>query len=284
MSRQKFPRDDFEVIVVDDKNDTATDKIAGRFKEEFSLVLRHQDHVGPAAARNAGAALAKGEYLAFTDDDCAPAPDWLRSLAERFATSPACGIGGRTVNGIPDSSCATASKNLADFLYSYYNPNAEEARLLFTNNLAVPTRVFRELGGFNAGFPFAGGEDREFCYRWRFHGHRLAFAPEAVVLHRHHLSLSSFLRQHFSYGRGAYYFHRAVARYDPQRFMFEPPSFYLKLLSSAFRRWDLPRQETSREKRPALFLACLLGLSQAANAAGYFRELSRIAPVKKSNA
>jgi len=273
LTRTKFPRKEFEVIVVDDKNEADTQRIVGRFDNELSIVLKRQNHAGPAAARNAGAALARGGHLAFTDDDCLPSSDWLGSLAKRLRIHPACGVGGRTVNAIPDSACSTASAILADFLYSYFNPDPDEARLLFTSNLTVPRRPFLEMGGFKIDFPFAGGEDREFCHRWRFLGHRLAYAPEAVVLHRHRLKTASFLRQHFTYGRGAYHFHKTVAGYDSRPIRVEPPSFYLKLMASAVGGRNAPGRHDFRKKQPALALTFLLGLSQAANAAGYLREM-----------
>lgn len=282
--RTKFPREKFEVIVVDDKNEAGTETIIGRFQNELSIVLSRQNHAGPGAARNAGASLARGEYLAFIDDDCLPSPDWLGFLARRLRSRPASGVGGRTVNGFPDSACSTASSILADFLYAYFNPDPDDAHLLFTNNLAVPKRLFIETGGFKIDFPLAGGEDREFCHRWRFLGHRLAYAPEAVVRHCHRLKTASFLRQHFTYGRGAYHFHKNVARYDSRPMRIEPPSFYLRLVASAISARNSSGRHDLLRKHPAPALTFLLGLSQAANAAGYFREMTKPAKSRRSRA
>src|SRR4051794_19726519 len=79
-----YPRDRFEVIVVDDGSTTALEPIVGRSRGELHLALLKQSNAGPAAARNTGAAHAKGEFLAFIDDDCSPASDWLQALAARF--------------------------------------------------------------------------------------------------------------------------------------------------------------------------------------------------------
>ena len=74
-----YPRNCFEVIVVNDGGETKLEAIADTFRNQINLNLITQPHSGPAAARNTGAAKAKGEFLAFTDDDCMPAPVGFRS-------------------------------------------------------------------------------------------------------------------------------------------------------------------------------------------------------------
>ena len=79
MTRLGYPQDRFEVIVVDDGSEPPMDSVVSFFRDRLELVLLSQANSGPAAARNTGAAQAKGKFLAFTDDDCTPAPDWLYS-------------------------------------------------------------------------------------------------------------------------------------------------------------------------------------------------------------
>src|SRR5262245_39012600 len=71
----------FEVIVVDDGSPSPPRAVVDRFGERLMVRLLTSAHVGPAAARNLGAEQAAGQFLAFTDDDCRPAPDWLPELA-----------------------------------------------------------------------------------------------------------------------------------------------------------------------------------------------------------
>src|SRR5688572_17617375 len=85
LARLDYPCDRFEVIVVDDGSETPVDGVVAAIRERIDVSLATQAHAGPATARNRGAAGAKGEFLAFTDDDCAPASDWLQRLAARFA-------------------------------------------------------------------------------------------------------------------------------------------------------------------------------------------------------
>jgi len=250
-----YPRDRFEVIVVDDGGGLSLPSL----QAPLDMVLLTQPHAGPATARNTGAARARGSYLAFTDDDCRSDPAWLRAMAARVAQAPEHVIGGRTINALPHNPFSTASQLLVDFLYAWHSAHGE-ARFFASNNLVVPAQLFLARGAFDAGFRLAAGEDREFCHRWGRSGGRFTYAPEALVRHEHHLNVWSFSRQHFTYGRGALRLHRMLAAHGrPPR---TPASFYLGLVASPL---------TSRERRP-LALAMLLLLSQVATATGYWRE------------
>lgn len=263
LARLHYPRDRFEVIVVDDGSETPPEAVVAAFGDRLDVKLLTELHAGPAAARNTGAAHAKGEFLAFTDDDCTPASDWLQTLAVRLAGMPDCAIGGRTVNALPDNLYSTASQMLVDYLYEYYNADPNQARFLTSNNLAVSAGLFQEMGGFETTFPLAAGEDRELCDRWLNHGLRMTYAPEALVYHAHTHTFHTFWKQHFNYGRGASCFHRLRARRGQGRVRLEPLSFYMNLL-----RHPLSRKQSWR----AGLLAALLVVSQGANAAGFVWE------------
>ncbi len=90
-----FPRDRFEVVVVDDESAKPLDAVVSPFRERLHLVLVRQKQAGPAAARNRGSAEAKGCYLAFTDDDCRADSAWLRRLHTCLANHPGDLIGGK---------------------------------------------------------------------------------------------------------------------------------------------------------------------------------------------
>ncbi|MCS6927691.1 MAG: glycosyltransferase [Candidatus Binatia bacterium] len=267
LARLAYPRDRFEVIVVDDGSQSPPEEVVSAFHGQLDVTLLDQPHAGPAAARNTGAARAKGEFLAFTDDDCAPTPDWLSALAARFAAMPECMIGGRTLNALPENPYSAASQLLVDYLYAYYNANPERVGFFTSNNLALPRRLFWAIGGFDSTFPRAAAEDREFCDRWRYHGYRMIYAPEAVVYHAHALTFRTFWRQHVNYGRGACCFHRLRAQRGCDRIKLEPLSFYVQLL-----RYPSARGQCLRRR---LRLTALLGISQLANAVGFFWESRR---------
>ncbi len=263
ISMLDYPKERFEVIIIDDGGDKELDDVVTPFRDRLALSLLRQDHAGVAVGRNTGAELAGGEFLVFTDDDCRPAPDWLKRLAERFAKDGDCIVGGRTVNSLQDNIHSTASQILISYLFSYYNVNPLEARFLNGSNLAVPADGFHTIGRFDKTFFLMGAEERELCDRWLHSGRRMIYAPEVLVFHFHALTFRAFLRQHFKYGCGAYHYQRLRRLRCHQEMKVESFSFYTDMLRFPFAllQW-----------RKALLVAALLVVSQAANIAGFFRE------------
>jgi glycosyltransferase involved in cell wall biosynthesis len=258
-----FPHDRFEVVVVDDGSPVPPEGVVASFRPRLDLVLLSRPNAGPGDARNAGVSRARGEYIAFTDDDCAPEPSWLTALADRLASSPGALVGGRTVNALPGNRYAAASQTLITYIYDYYNANPDRARFFASNNIAVPRDRFLAMGGFDARFPKAAAEDRDFSDRWVAAGYPAVYAPHAVVRHAHPLRLGTFGRQHFNYGRGAYRFHRLRAARGAGPVRLEPLSFYVNLV-----RFPLAPPAAGR----GLPEAALLVLAQLTNAAGFFYE------------
>jgi glycosyltransferase involved in cell wall biosynthesis len=262
--RLDYPPHRFEVVVVDDGSETPLDDVLAPFCGRLDFTLIRQANSGPALARNTGGARARGAFLAFLDDDCAPASDWLQRLAVRCTQNPRSAIGGHTLNALPANLYSTASQMLIDYLYTYHNN--DRATFFTSNNLAVPAEQFHSIGGFDASFPIAAAEDRELCNRWLEQGYEMVYDPEIKIHHRHSLTLRLFLRQQFKYGRGAFRFHQKRLQRTGRRIKVEPASFYLNMF-----RYPLPRTKSSR----ALWLAMLLTLSQLANATGFLWESLR---------
>jgi len=260
-----YPRDRFEVIIVDDGSPMPLEPIVAPFHNQIALTLIKQLNAGPALARNHGAAKSQGKFLVFTDDDCTPTLNWLTALEQRFEAAPGCLIGGKTLNALPNNLYSTASQILIDYLYAYYNSTTQQAHFFASNNFALSAELFRTLGGFDTTFPLAAGEDREFCDRWLYQGYQMVYAPEVQIYHAHKLSLRSFWRQHFNYGRGAFCFHQVRSRRNIERIKVEPLAFYFNLLTYPL----LVRSPQSA------FLSLLLLLSQVANISGFFWEYSQ---------
>src|SRR5215469_495024 len=151
-ARLDYPRDRFEVIVVDDGGTTPLDAVVARFHGMLTIKLLRHENAGPAAARNRGVSEARGEFLAFTDDDCAPESNWLRALASQFGASPDCAVGGQTLNALAHNIYSEASQLLISYLFSYYNAIPRAARFFPSNNLAFPAERFRAIGGFDVTY------------------------------------------------------------------------------------------------------------------------------------
>jgi GT2 family glycosyltransferase len=230
-----YSRDRFEVIVVVDGDGLPPKDELRRLDRELALTLVSQPAAGPAAARNTGARRAGGALLAFTDDDCAPASDWLRRLEHYLEQPGSRVVGGRTVNGLADNAYSAASQLVIDALYDHYHGRASRGRFFTTNNVALAAEDFWALGGFDMSFPLPAAEDREFGGRCARSGYELTYAPDVVVVHRHDLTLRSFCRQHFTYGRGAVHLRSALHAQGLGRESVEV-GFYPRLLRLALGR------------------------------------------------
>lgn len=261
LARQDYPLQQFEVIVADDGGG-GIEKLRDFGARSFPFcTFLSQPRSGPASARNLGARTATGRFLAFTDDDCEPAPEWLSALALTLGSQPDALVGGRTINSLRANRCSAASQLLVDYLYRAY-PEQSTARFFCSNNFALARETFGTLGGFDPTFQIAGGEDRDFCSRWVSRGYPLAYSPTAIVQHAHSLTLAGFWNQHFRYGMGAFQLRRRMLETGRPPLRLQAPGFYLRLLSYPFRE--------TREHRVAL--ATLFALSQVANACGFARE------------
>lgn len=166
LERQSLAREQFEVIVTDDGADTATRDLV---REKFPRVTWTQGpRRGPAANRNHGVSLAKGEWLAFVDDDCLPSPGWLKAISSQSDVDV---IEGKTIApGARDTPFQERVENLRGGSY-------------WSCNLAVRREVFARLGGFDEDFLEPGGEDMEFAWRIAENNLHTRFVAPALVEH-----------------------------------------------------------------------------------------------------
>lgn len=252
-----YPQDRFEVIIVDDGSPVPVRSFGYHLQDDLIIRILRQSNAGPASARNMGAEHARGDMLAFTDDDCIPTTRWLRELAQSANEAPTGLVGGRTINGLVDNLYSIASQIIVDEAYAYSLSRDSDLRFFASNNMAVSAKIFHESGGFDSSFRIS--EDRDFCHRWIRRGHPLVYAPKALVHHHHRLTLTTFCRQHFNYGRGAYQFYHTRKRGG--RSLLKPdPRFYASVVRRACCTPWSPK---------SLRMAGLMGLWQVANLAGF---------------
>jgi GT2 family glycosyltransferase len=261
-----YPKESFEVIIVDDGSERTPQAAVAEFKDQLNVILLLAEHGGPARARQKGIDVARGKFLAFTDDDCAPATDWLTRLESALSESPNTAVGGQTVNALKNNPYSTASQLLISYMYQSFNEDPNRARYFATNNLAFPAEQFRAIGGLDLTWTISGGEDRDLCERWLRQGYQLVYAPQVIMHHSHHLTLRSFMRQHFHYGRGAFRYHRVETYGHNEKVGMEPLSFYVRLPCFAFSQVPFTQ---------AVPVAALLILSQVATVAGFVSEWTK---------
>ena len=256
-----FPADRFEVIVSDDGTPFSLESVLAPMRERLQIRLVSHPNGGPAAARNRGAAVARGTYLAFLDDDGVPARDWLTVLADRHGRAADHLLAGRSVNALPANPFSTASQLIVTYAHADAARRPQGSMEFNATNLSMPACRFHEIQGFDASLRTC--EDYDFCIRWQHAGFPAAFVPEAVVYHAHDLTLPGFLRQHFRYGRGLLRHRFHAAKGTGSRPRIRRPAYYMSLI-----RFPLAELGGAR----AWAQMALVGLSQVATVAGAARE------------
>jgi glycosyltransferase involved in cell wall biosynthesis len=192
----------FEVLVVDDGSTDHTIDLLETRSDTSPIEIRwfRQSHGGPAAARNLGISEAQGTLIAFTDDDCIPAPDWLVTLTTELSESSTCaGIGG-PILGAQETAISRYIDRAK--LMSHWVENGV-VEYLITANALFRGACLAEIGGFETGFLLAGGEDVDLSYRLRHLGYSLRVTESGTVRHHHHDTLSNFFRMNWRHGFGA---------------------------------------------------------------------------------
>jgi GT2 family glycosyltransferase len=166
----------FELIAVDDASTDNTWDYLQRLAASSTVAvrpLRLDSNRGPATARNLGWRSTSAPVIAFTDDDCAPEPGWLRDLAEGLGTADIAQ--GRTV---PDP-------QELDLMgpFSRSMSVAAEDGFYQTCNIAYRRATLEAAGGFDERFRFPAGEDTDLAWRARRLGATTCFRPNAVIRH-----------------------------------------------------------------------------------------------------
>jgi lipopolysaccharide/colanic/teichoic acid biosynthesis glycosyltransferase/glycosyltransferase involved in cell wall biosynthesis len=192
LARQTVPPGSYEVIVVDDGSTDSTESIA----QAAGVTVVRQQHAGAAAARNCGAALARGEFLLFTDADCAPVPGWIAAITAPFEDPEVAGAKGTYLTA--------QQSRVARFTQVEYEDRydrmagAERIDFIDTYSAAYRRAIFLTNGGFDPRFWI--NEDQEFSFRLAEKGYKLVFAPAAQVYHQHNQTVSQYARRKFKIG------------------------------------------------------------------------------------
>lgn len=184
-----------EVIVIDDGSTDHTPRIA----ETFPVHYVRQENRGPAAARNHGARIARGETIAYTDADCVPEPNWIEVLLEGFTegTEGTVAVGGTYTIANPSSALARMVHEEIAMRHARFG---EEVDFLGSFNVAFKKDTFDDAGGFDEAFPVASAEDNDLAYRLRDAGGILRFQSHARVAHYHPTRLWPYLRTQMGHG------------------------------------------------------------------------------------
>ncbi|MBK1722505.1 glycosyltransferase [Thiocystis violacea] len=182
---------DFEVIVVDDCSGDGTSERLRRYPGV--QVIRNAHNLGFVGSCNRGAEEARGDLLVFLNNDTQVQAGWLDALLATFEEAPDAGIvGSRLI--YPDGRQQEAGGILfsdgSAWNYGHLDdPNKPEYSYRRAVDycsgaaLAIHTRLFRQLGGFDPAFAPAYYEDTDLAFRVRRAGYQVYYQPLSVVVH-----------------------------------------------------------------------------------------------------
>ncbi len=193
------------------------------------VVVEDKEGRGPAWARNEGVRRAQGEVICFTDDDCAPFPNWAETLAKPIQAGKAQATAGPTHVMAGATPADLAWESIVSYLQEQATkPGTSSPGFAATANLACSRTLIGQLP-FDESFPAAAGEDRDWSDRAARQGAAPQFVPQALVLHQPGMRVRDFLCQQYRYGRGAAQYRSATIDRSVGS-----PYFYAGLLRRGF--------------------------------------------------
>ena len=189
--------DDFEVIIVDNNSTDNTKEVYAQWRHtntngQFTFISEMQQ--GASFARNTGAAIAKGEWVCFMDDDAVATTDYVKNIIKHIQDQPfIVGFGGRIIPkyipGEPKWMSYYVSSLVGNFDYAPTACAFENGKYPLESNMIVKKSVYDQIGGFNVNLPGVvgtlriGGEGKELFYKIIALGHTIYYDPSICVHH-----------------------------------------------------------------------------------------------------
>lgn len=194
---QDYPRDAFEIIVVDNGSTDHTPQVVERFVTKPGVPVRYiaENRLGITSARNRGAEEAHYPYLAYIDDDCSVEPDWLSQLVQGFDLhDDVVAVGGQVVvDWSQTERPAWLGPELEPWLAAYSNPGTQPRLLgmkarIIECNMVLTRATWQSCGGFLGMEHFgsqhyAAGEVLYLLKQIERQGGKVGYVPRAVVHH-----------------------------------------------------------------------------------------------------
>jgi glycosyltransferase involved in cell wall biosynthesis len=268
LAHQSLPREQYEVVVVDDGS---SDDTANRARRCGARVVRLPRNQGPAQARNAGLAASRGEIVVFTDSDCEPTSGFLDAL-----TAPLRDACIAATKGTYESNQRGLVSRFVQLEYeTRYRHTATASNVDFIDTYAACYRRVDlvRLGGFDPRLRVC--EDQELSFRLAEAGLNMRFVPDARTYHQHADTLWDYVRKKFRIAR----WKAAVLRKHPHRAIHDshtPQTLKLQIVSTyAVCASAALLAQHHRSRRAWLALAIALGVHVSLTAEFVLRSASR---------
>lgn len=228
---QKQSYKNFEIILVTDYPVTLSlrAKHGNLFKKSFG------HYVGPAEKRDWGAKKARGEILAFVDDDAYPSRNWLKNLAKHFSDPQIAGVGGPGVTPAGVSWAEAASGWMSasplgagPYAYRFLPEKKQFVDDYPSMNLAVRRSDFFAVGGYDSDY--WPGEDTKLCLDLVHElGKKIIYDPKVVVYHHRRPLWLPHLKQNGNFGLHRGFFARILPQTSFRPVYLGPPFMLLGL-------------------------------------------------------
>jgi cellulose synthase/poly-beta-1,6-N-acetylglucosamine synthase-like glycosyltransferase len=230
--------DDYEIIVLPDQG-------MGLPLKAAPLRVIPTGAVSPALKRDIALKAARGDILAFIDDDAYPRADWLKNALRDFQDAAIVAVGGPAVTPAEDSFRQKASGFIyssflvsAGFTYRYLPGKKRRVDDFPSCNFFLRRETMRRLGGFNTAF--WPGEDTKLCLDIVNSGGKILYDPEALVFHHRRPVFKAHLRQVASYALHRGFFVKRYPGNSLKLTFFIPSLFLLSLFLGAPAAFFLP--------------------------------------------
>jgi len=188
---------DWELIIVDNASSDDTPQYLEEFARTrpYATVILNDENLGFAGGNNVGAEVASGEFIVFLNNDTFVTAGWLSNLLQHFDDEPELGLLGPVTNNIGNEARIEIDYlDMTEMAQQAENRTRKLRHQRFDYRsaaffcAAIPTRLWREIGGLDEGFEVGFFEDDDYSNRVRQAGYRVMCA-EDVFIH-HHLSAS----------------------------------------------------------------------------------------------